>query len=259
MPNEKIVQALRVCGSMMNCTECPLENKDWCTRTMMLSAADLIEQQMEEIKELTEGIKKLEKTLAAFGQTNKELREIVPEWTPIRKAPPQMERLTEKHYHTTDYCMKCGEFATCPKNCEHCPELDRIVARLGAYEDTGLTPEDLKSAFDAKNVLRLAELVLDVRAGRLRVLAQADKEQRVVVLPVPPGCSFSTDNMLYIIEDGEIYEDSLYEATVGVSERGYTNVTYTTLDSQLGFEQADIGKTVFLTREEAERALENAE
>lgn len=191
MPNEKIVQALRVCGSMMNCTECPLENKDWCTRTMMLSAADLIEQQMEEVTELTEGIKKLEKLLAAFGQANKELREIVPEWTP--------------------------------------------------------------------NVLRLAELFLGVRAGRLRVLAQADKEQRVVVLPVPPRCSFSTNNILYIIDDGEIYEDSLYEATVGESERGYTNVIYTTLDSQIDFEQADIGKTVFLTREAAERALVEAE
>ena len=34
------------------------------------------------------------------------------------------------------------------------------------------------------------------------------------------------------------------------------NVVYTTLSDQIIFEQADIGKTVFLTREEAEKALE---
>ena len=34
------------------------------------------------------------------------------------------------------------------------------------------------------------------------------------------------------------------------------NVVYQTLSDQITFEQADIGKTVFLTREEAEEALE---
>lgn len=38
--------------------------------------------------------------------------------------------------------------------------------------------------------------------------------------------------------------------------RGKTNVVYTTLSEQMIFEQADIGKTVFLIREEAEKALE---
>lgn len=34
------------------------------------------------------------------------------------------------------------------------------------------------------------------------------------------------------------------------------NVAYTTLSDQIIFEQADIGKTVFLTREKAKEALE---
>lgn len=41
-----------------------------------------------------------------------------------------------------------------------------------------------------------------------------------------------------------------------MSESGKTNVVYTTLSDLMIFEQAEIGKTVFLTREEAEKALE---
>lgn len=91
---------------------------------------------------------------------------------------------------------------------------------------------------------------------RLRELAEADKDGRVVVLPVKPVLTPSISGMLYIIEDGDIYEDALYEAVVGMSENGETNVVYTTLSNQMIFEQADIGKTVFLTSEDAEKGLE---
>lgn len=78
----------------------------------------------------------------------------------------------------------------------------------------------------------------------------------MVVLPVKPVLTPIISSMLYIIEDGDIYEDALYEAVVGMSESGKTNVVYTTLSDQMIFEQADIGKTVFLTREVAGKALE---
>ena len=87
----------------------------------------------------------------------------------------------------------------------------------------------------------------------IRELAEADKDGRLVVLPVKP---VFTPILLYIIEDGDIYEDALYEAVVGMSGNGEMNVVYTTLSDQIIFEQADIGKTVFLTREEARKALE---
>jgi hypothetical protein len=91
---------------------------------------------------------------------------------------------------------------------------------------------------------------------RLRQLAEADKAGRLVVLPVRPVLTQSIRSMLYIIEDGEIVEDSLCEALVGMGSNGEINTFYTTLSDQISFEQADIGKTVFLTREEAEKALE---
>lgn len=79
---------------------------------------------------------------------------------------------------------------------------------------------------------------------------------RFVMLPVRPVLSSTISSMLYIIDDEEIYEDTLCTALVGMSETGETNVTYETLYDQIGFEQKDIGKTVFLSREEAEKALE---
>ena len=87
-------------------------------------------------------------------------------------------------------------------------------------------------------------------------LYRAAKEGRVVVLPVRPVLTQSIGSMLYIVEDEEIIEDSLCEALIGMASNGEINIFYTTLSDQISFEQADIGKTVFLTREEAEEALE---
>lgn len=127
--------------------------------------------------------------------------------------------------------------------------------RLAAYEDTGLAPEEVSAL--AKDWSDLCTTTGECGGiDRLRELAEADKDERVVVLPVKPVLTPILSSMLYIIEDGEIYEDALYEAVVGMSESGKVNVVYTTLSDQMIFEQADIGKTVFLTREEAEKALE---
>ena len=140
----------------------------------------------------------------------------------------------------------------------------KVWERLKVYEDTGLTPEEVK---------RMSNILMDVGIDynrsweyvknwlledRLRELVEADKDGRLVVLPVKPVLTPAISSMLYIIEDGEIYEDSLYEGIVGMSERGEMNVIYGTIDA-LSFEQNDIGKTVFLTREEAEKALEAME
>ena len=132
--------------------------------------------------------------------------------------------------------------------------------RLAAYEDTGLEPEEVlpkdKADEIALKLMRLADLESLCRYDRLRELAEAEKDERVVVLPVKPVLTPILSSMLYIIEDGDIYEDTLYEAVVGMSENGEMNVVYTTLSDQITFEQADIGKTVFLTHEKAEKALE---
>lgn len=124
------------------------------------------------------------------------------------------------------------------------------VELLTAYEDTGLTPELVRETAE------LAIWVHDNGLEKIKEWIKADKDGRLVVLPVKPVLTPILSSMLYIIEDGDIYEDALYEAIVGMSENGEMNVVYTTLSDQITFEQADIGKTVFFTREEAKKALE---
>lgn len=126
--------------------------------------------------------------------------------------------------------------------------------RLAAYEDTRLEPEEIDMDHEAAEQLR--HLCRGCDLGRLEELAEADKDGCVVVLPVRPVLTQSIGSMLYIIEEGEIVEDSLCEALVGMGSNGEINIFYTTLSDQISFEQADIGQSVFLTREEAKRALE---
>lgn len=58
-----------------------------------------------------------------------------------------------------------------------------VCDRLAAYEDTGLEPEDLKRAFNEDAVLKLAGQALGITPERLRELAQADREKRIIVVP----------------------------------------------------------------------------
>ena len=144
-------------------------------------------------------------------------------------------------------CTAVGGFCTAVQ-AAHCPLLRQ-------YLDTGMTPEAFQSF-----VVFLQDLIGNQKASealdRFRQLVKADKDGRLVVLPVRPVLTQSIGSMLYIIEDGEIVEDSLCEALVGMGSNGEINIFYTTLSDQISFEQADIGKTVFLTREEAKKALE---
>lgn len=168
-----------------------------------------------------------------------------------------MERLTEKHYLGTDHYMKCSGNCNVDMDCIDCPSFDCLVERLAAYEDTGLEPREVSAI--VKEWSDLCTIVGECGGiDRMRELAKADKDGRMVVLPVRPVLTQSIGSMLYIIEEGEIVEDSLCEALVGMGSNGEINIFYTTLSDQISFEQADIGKTVFLTREEAEKALMEA-
>lgn len=58
-----------------------------------------------------------------------------------------------------------------------------FVDRLAAYEDTGLTPEEIKAPFTEDTMINLAAQALGVEPSRLRKLAEADKDGRVLILP----------------------------------------------------------------------------
>ena len=59
-------------------------------------------------------------------------------------------------------------------------ELEQVKRELQAYKDTGLEPEDFKRAFHEDAVLKLAGQALGIAPDRLRELAQAEKENRVL-------------------------------------------------------------------------------
>lgn len=56
----------------------------------------------------------------------------------------------------------------------------KILNCLAAYEDTGLEPEEIRYLGDLREMKR--EIIFGVTAERLKELAEADKEGRLVVL-----------------------------------------------------------------------------
>ena len=100
-----------------------------------------------------------------------------------------MERLTEKHYLAEDHYMKCSEDCNVDMDCVDCTAFDKLIERLAAYEDTGLYPESveaLKLSMMGKAISEITEFD-GLPIDRLRELAEADKDGRVVVLPCKVG------------------------------------------------------------------------
>lgn len=144
----------------------------------------------------------------------------------------------------------CG----CMMDCPDCPialaycfssQAVHLRDRLKRYEDTGLEPEEINSVIEENK--------------RLKKLAQAEKEGRLWMLAVlPQGRPGGQRNGVYVIEDGEIYDDYVVGVYIGVDSNGELRCGYETYDGS-DFYDADIGKTAFLTREEAETAQKKME
>ena len=108
---------------------------------------------------------------------------------------------------------------------------------LAAYEDTGWTPEMLhKLGENAGHLWDFAQAAENMTVGRLKELAEADKDGRIVVLPCKV---YETDGV-------RVYEHTVRE------------VIYETAGGP-AFDKNAIGKSIFLTRAEAERALREME
>ena len=143
-----------------------------------------------------------------------------------------MERLTE-------YEIVGGHVHAVPTG-----DVDQAMMRFAAYEDTGLTPEECARATEIDDIL-LDEYY---PIGRMRELIKADKDGRVEVLPCKVG------DTVYWVHGAVITECKVYR--VQKNRKGLyiclkSNVSHGAFRADLS-----IGKTVFLTREEAEAALE---
>ena len=122
--------------------------------------------------------------------------------------------------------------------------------RLAAYEDSGCAPEEVlpkdKADEIALKLMRLADLESLCSYDRLRELAEADKDGRLVVQPCKVG------DKLYRVFYGEIFEHRVGSMKYFAMQGRWDIETYPFCP----YVEESIGKTVFLTREEAEKALE---
>ena len=155
-----------------------------------------------------------------------------------------MERLTfEGNFCEIARCkeVKCPDDTACSQK--------QVWERLKAYEDSKLSPED---AANLHAILRLGD---GMTLMRLRELAVADKEGRVIVLP----CKVGQRVFALLDTDKHISECECKQIGLG-NEIGFVVLEpIGARGRKYGVALNGFGKTVFLTREETEKALAEME
>ena len=176
-----------------------------------------------------------------------------------------MERLTTRDANCADPKVLYGVYV---KNHDYIS----AVNRLADYEDTERTPEEIDMDHEAAEQLR--QLCRNCDLDRLEKLAEADKDGRVVVLPCKVGdtvwaasgkiikceidetylCDSGGIEFLvsFNCDDADCKRCPFNDWTQDCSGECYCDCEY----GHGSFKDSDIGKTIFLTREAAEKALE---
>lgn len=122
------------------------------------------------------------------------------------------------------------------------------VERLSAYEDTGLEPEEveqIKLTLMGKSVAEIKEFE-GIPIDRMKELAQAEKDGRLVALPCKIG------DQVWWVHNGKITPCRVYR--IQLNRRGLLIALRSNVRHG-AFSVDRIGKTIFLTRQEAEEAL----
>ena len=169
-----------------------------------------------------------------------------------------MERLTDKAWQNFDPWECCGQDKYCQKGCHDpggCTKgciVPQLYARLGAYEDTGMTPGEVKSMqeehFSGLEMAKLHSALME-----LKKYQEADRAGLLVVLPCKVGDTLYEVTGRKTISEYRVKAIRVELFCVFIEweiEKGFV------WQSLTGITQNEIGKTVFLTREEAEKALE---
>ena len=146
----------------------------------------------------------------------------------MRKDVKRMERLTfEGNFCDIAQCQNVPGGSFCENG--SCSQ-KQVWERLKEYEDTGISPKACLQAVEMEDLLADEYYSMN----RMLELMKADKEGRVVVLPCKVG-------------------DTVWRISYRLNgkheiEQKYFSLTY--------FDVDDFGKNFFMTREEAEKALE---
>ena len=146
-------------------------------------------------------------------------------------------------------CTAVGGFCTAVQ-AAYCPLLRK-------YLDTGLTPERCAefARADAEGryiIMRDAE---QEGVARLRELAEADKDGRVVVLPCKVGDTVYT--IVQVFGDDGVRPRIIEKKITGIGGNALNKVWMVNKGNKYEdrFSPSEFGRSVFLTREEAEKAL----
>lgn len=174
-----------------------------------------------------------------------------------------MERLTKhskQRSHENGICCthfrgpECLEVGgNCAMNCKW---EEAAWSRLAAYEDTRLTPEEIDMDHEAAEQLR--QLCQGCDLDRLEELAEAYRAGRLMVSPRKVGDTVWVTRNPWtgklLKKPLDAYVDGMKMYSHGL----YVNLLFDTrkINGTRDYEINHIGKTVFLTHEEAEAALE---
>ena len=140
-------------------------------------------------------------------------------------------------------CTAVGGFFTAV-TAAHCPLLRQFL-------DTGLTPEEVSTL--VKDWSDLCTIVGECKGiDHLRELAEADKDGRLVVLP----CKVGQRVFALLDTDKHLSECEVKQIGLG-NEIGFVGIEpIGARGREYGVSIKGFGKTVFLTHEKAEKALE---
>ena len=129
-----------------------------------------------------------------------------------------------------------------------------FVDRLADYESAGLSPAEVRSLLAEWNaMMRVLDRIGDYL--RLRELAVADQEGRVVVLPCKVG-----DTVFALLDNKSKYVSECEVKRIGLGDNiGFATIVPVGHGQEYGVSLRGFGKTFFLTREEAEKALQGME
>lgn len=175
-----------------------------------------------------------------------------------------MERLTKRDTDGQAMmdCQKCeadwtGKHGKPMVDCTALYCRNHLKDRLAAYEDAGLEPREVSAI--VKEWSDLCTVIGECGGiDRLRELAEADRAGRLVVLPCKVGDTVWVTRNPWT---GKLLKKTLDAYVNGMkmySHGLYVNLLFDTrkINGTRDYEINHIGKTVFLTREEAEAALE---
>ena len=156
-----------------------------------------------------------------------------------------MERLTSRNERGNVYYPRCFE-EPCngggsSEQCDECEYSREMGGKLAAYEDLGLEPEEIQEYLNRHDFKELHDHITE--------LLELEEQGRLVKLPCKTGDTVYIANYdTHTITEGEVWKIGIHRAAIMLN-------IYIGNCIEKVISVSNFGKTVFLSREEAETAL----